>query len=268
MGSIIRHRHKRSQRSSSRQGRRGRTYSLSHLLKKQPKGVSKQQGYAGMLAHLHADSRLQTVRISSRCYTLLNTARITPENLHTFYRTYRLPKNPFFPLFLACKRAYLQEREQLAQARRRYILDRVRSLPEQRLTAIRYLGFLERSVNYAGKSPVWQKHLFPSSKKTADAYARLSFAEWHALLSGHLQNLCARYSRLNRKNVMQIEALCLLELLPDARSATTVQARTLPTATAVKRSYRTLSLQHHPDRGGEPQVFMALKSARDTLIGD
>eukprot|EP00953_Heterococcus_sp_UTEX-ZZ885_P022074 12257-Heterococcus_DN1.PRE.3 len=40
------------------------------------------------------------------------------------------------------------------------------------------------------------------------------------------------------------------------RSASTAQ---------IDSSYRRLSLQHHPDRGGDPSLFRALKKAHETL---
>lgn len=35
---------------------------------------------------------------------------------------------------------------------------------------------------------------------------------------------------------------------------------------AVKASYRLKALEHHPDRGGSPESFMAIKRAYDTIV--
>ncbi len=222
-----------------------------------------------MITHYHANPRLQSVRISSRCYTLLDTARIAPEHLENFYTTYRLPRDPFFPLFFLCKRAYLAERERIRQARRHYIIKRMRSLPEPVLRTIRYLGYLERSVNYAGESPLWQKHLFPGSKKQADAYLRRSSTDWQLAVRTHLSTLRSRYPRLKASVTDHIAALSILELLPDVRQEdghASVTATTALPAHEIQTSYRRLSLIHHPDRGGDAQLFITLKEARDYLL--
>jgi hypothetical protein len=223
-----------------------------------------------MLGHYHANPRLHTVRIPRRCYTLLHDARIAPENLSNLYQTYRLPRDPFFPLFLACKRGYLAERERVRQARREYILTQVRSMPEPRLRTLRYLGYFERGLNSAGDSPVWQDRLFPGSKKQADAYLGLSEADWQSLIRTHMRDLCSRYPRLKPSVTDLIAAQSVLELLPDVRSlpeSARPAAPVPPAAQSVRASYRRLSLLHHPDRGGDPELFIQIKRAHDQLLG-
>ena len=223
-----------------------------------------------MVSHYHANPRLQAIRISSRCYTLLNSARIGPEHLDNFYRTYRLPRDPFFPLFFACKRGYLAERERLREARRRYILERMRALPEPVLRTVRYLGHLERSLNHAGDSPLWQKHIFPSSRKQADAYAKRSAADWQLAVRTHLSRLRSRYPRLKASVTDLIAAQSILELLPDVRSLPEpmrLSATPAVQPAAVRASYRRLSMLHHPDRGGDPHLFIQIKHAHDQLLG-
>ncbi len=43
---------------------------------------------------------------------------------------------------------------------------------------VRYLGYLERIYNRAEQSPVWQRELFPGSKRKADTLAAASDAVW------------------------------------------------------------------------------------------
>ncbi len=248
-------RRRRTRRSRSR-----RTYSLSYLLSRQPKTLRKHRDYAVMLGHLHASKRLQQLRISRRCYTLLHHARIAPHNLHHFYRTYRLPADPFFPLFFSIKRDYLAERERIREERRRYIQRAVRSLPPPTLASIRYLGYLERHYNAAGLSPLWQQHLFPGSKKQADACSRYDRAAWLDLFEQHLLRLEQRYRDLAPLIARRVHACLVLGLVPSQIPPPR------PTADDVARRYRALSLVHHPDRGGDPGLFIQIKRARDVLL--
>lgn len=247
---------RRRRRTSS-----ARTYSLAYLLSRQPKTLAKHGQYAVMLAQFSSSERLQGLRISRRCYTLLHQARIAPHNLGNFYRTYRLPADPFFPLFFAIKRDYLAGRERATEERRQYILAAVRALPRDTLTRIKYLGYLERHYNAAGGSPVWQKQLFPGSRKKADAYARFTPSDWHALFRDHLGMLVDRYPRLTRTIADRVLACFVLgmipEMIPPAR----------PSPPVIARTYRRLSLLHHPDRGGDPTLFISIKRARDVLVG-
>ena len=214
-----------------------------------------------MIAQYNMSDRLRQLRISRRCYTLLNQARIAPENLVHFYRTYRLPRDPFFPLFFTIKRAYLAERERVREERHQYILDRMRSLEPDTLAQVKYLGNLERHYNAAGRSPVWQTGLFPGSKKRADQYTHFLSADWHALFRGHLAALSDRYPELTPAIANRVLACFVLGMTP----LSVPPSR--PSRSDVARVYRKLSMMHHPDRGGDPSIFIAIKHARDELVG-
>ena len=224
--------------------------------------LAKQRDYALMVAHYNTSPRLRRLRVTRRCYLLLDRATIVPENLADFYRTYRLPRDPFFPLFFAVKRAYLTERARIREARRRYIVGSVRALPPALRASISYLDRLERSCNAARANPVWRKHLFPGSKKRADQFSRYSPAQWHALFRDHLSLLTRRYRSLPAAVGDRVAACLALEIIPNA----VPPAR--PPASELNRAYRRLSLLHHPDRGGDPAMFRAIKWARDVLMND
>lgn len=238
-----------------------RTYTLAHLLEKQPKTMRRQPGYDEMIARFNASERLQSLRVSSRCYTLLNQARIAPHNLENFYRTYRLPADPFFALFFLVKRGYLAEREQIREERRQYILSAMRSLPPDTLAQIKYLGHLERHYNAAGRSPLWQSEVFPGSKKKADSYRRFTPVRWHALFRSQTVRLMKRYPAFTRDAAERVLACFVLGLVPEGIPPA------MPAAPEVIRTYRRLSLEHHPDRGGDPELFISIKRARDVLVG-
>lgn len=237
-----------------------KSYSIAYLLSRQPKSLRKHPDYAVMIAQFRGSRRLQEARFGRRCYSLLNHARIAEENLVHFYRTYRLPRDPFFPLFFKIKREHLAERERIKRERRRYILDALRSLPPTTLGTIKYLGHLERYYNSGGQSPIWQRHLFPSSKRQADRYHRQENIAWLELFRSHLQILRERYGAPTEVAGERILACFVLGMVPE-----TIPPRR-PEAAVVNRTYRRLSLLHHPDRGGVPAEFIELQRARQTLV--
>ena len=248
------------QRRRRRRTRSTRTYTLASLLNRQPKSLRKHPHYRAMIDHYLASDRLKTLRIVRRGYVLLDEATIEPESLRHFYRTYRLPANPFFPLFLRIKRDYLADRARIREARHRYIVERMRSLSPHVLATIKYLGHLERHYHGRDESPIWQSHLFPSSKKQADAYLNYATADWVRLFAEHLARLESRYRGFTEVTTSRVLASFLLELVPES-----IPPRR-PPLTEISRTYRRLSLRHHPDRGGDPAHFIAIKRARDALM--
>jgi hypothetical protein len=147
----------------------------------------------------------------------------------------------------------------------------MRSLPPEVLATIRYLGHLERKYNAAGRSPVWQAEMFPSSKKAANELAARSAASWDAAVARHLSALRRRYTRLTPSVAEHVFACHVLGLIPDPGPPQSAAWRTLrippdPSHEEVVRRYRTLSLLHHPDRGGDQARFIEIKRARDLLI--
>lgn len=268
----------RVRRRRRRRASHARTYSIAWLLAHQPKSIEKHPHYALLLAHYHSSDALARVRFSRRCYSLLQHARIAPENLHHFYRTYRLPADPFFPLFFELKRAYLAERERRREARRQYILESMRALPPPVLGFIKFLGRLEQ-VHARGRSPVWQRHLFPASKKAADAYHSRDTGDWLAVFRAHLDRLTARYRAPAEAAREKLLACFVLELIPappavDVRrpNARAADARgraagiSWPAPAEITAAYRRLCKRHHPDHGGDAATFVELARARDVLL--
>ena len=84
--------------------------SLAQLLDAQPRGLTRFSEHRLLWDHFLASDRLQKLRISPRCYHLLNQAKVPPGNLKNFYTTYRLPEDPFFPWFLKVKADWFIER--------------------------------------------------------------------------------------------------------------------------------------------------------------
>ncbi|ORC32751.1 hypothetical protein B4O97_15770 [Marispirochaeta aestuarii] len=237
-----------------------KSYSLARLLSKQPKSLARHPLYPRMFQFYRLSTSLKSLRFSRRCYSLLDRAVIAPEHLGNFYKTYRLPKDPFFPLFFAIKRDYLNHRKDLKRRRESYILARVRELDPQILRFIRYLGKLEQKLNAAGKTPVWEKTVYPGSKKRADEYLRCSLDQWIQIFRSFGDGLQKRYPRkAGIADWERVFAAFILECPPGEDSAH------YPDEALVRRQYRKLSKLYHPDSGGNPEHFRLIKQARDIL---
>ena len=185
---------------------------------------------------------------------------IKPEHLDNFYRTYRLPRDPFFPLFLMIKRDYLSHRRNLRRAREKYIAERVRSLPPEVRAFLKFLAEYEKYHHPRGFFPLWTRELFPSTKKRVKELSKYDQLQWLSLFRGHLDKLETCYRGVHRVNTDRILAAYLLQLeLP-------TNGRVTSTEPEVRSAYRRLSKTHHPDGGGDGEVFVRLKCARDILL--
>ncbi len=255
-----------------RKKRSRKPYSIAYLLAKQPKTLQKNPYYQVMMNHYYSSEKLRRVRFSRRCYSLLQHAKISPDNLKHFYRTYRLPRDPFFPLFFSIKREYLEERRRKKEERDAYIIRSMRSLPAPILEFIKLLAVIERKgCNRADRYPVWISRLFPSTKKRVREYGRFGTADWLELFRSHMRLLEERYPSFSWETGEQLIACFVLEILPapaDIYGTEKTKGRIfrLPEAEQIKRSYRRLSKLHHPDGGGEAEYFVELKQARDLLL--
>jgi hypothetical protein len=264
-----------------------RKYTIAHLLSHQPKTVEKHRLYPLLRTYYRRSSDLRKVRFERRCYSLLQHARIKPENLHHFYRTYRLPKDPFFPLFFTIKREYLNERARIKREKEAYIARRMRLLPAEVRRTLRFLAQFEQHLNHAGRYPVWIDTVFPTTKKRVHEYERFTHLEWIRFYSNQVDLLLKRYRRLTENTATKIVACLTLGCIPendgveentaDGRLGRRRQDRThsggsshgipFPSPEIVKRQFRRLSMEHHPDRGGDVEYFVVLKEAHDILVG-
>ncbi len=246
---------RRRRRASSR-----KTHSLAYLLSRQPKTLEKHRYYPLLMSYFAGSPRLRELRISRRCYGILNQGTIHPDHLNHFFLTYRLPKEPFFPLFFQIKRDYQRERERKQEERHEYILESMRRLPEGTLAFIKYLGYLEAHYHSRNRYPLWQRYIFPTTKKKAREYHAYSSLQWMGLFRNHLRRLHDRYPQMNDTFMERLVACFLLEWVPEDLPPR------WPPATEITARYRRLSLRHHPDHGGDPQVFIHLQGARDVLL--
>jgi len=213
-----------------------------------------------MIEYYELSPRLRNLRISRRCYSLLNRATVDPQNLKYFYRTYRLPRDPFFPLFFLIKRDYQKKQVQRKEERTAFIAGKMRSLPEEIIGFIKSLAVYEQRLHRRNQYPVWSALIFPKTKKRAREYAYFSILEWVALLREYCDHLEERYPAHTTAYSDQLIACFILNCTPDT------EPPFLPHRSLVNQSYRMLSKRYHPDRGGNPEYFMKIKWARDTLV--
>ena len=244
-------------------GKRGRFRPLARLLDAQPRGLVRDPRHRLLWDHFLASETLQRLRISPRCYRILNEATIEPEHLADFYTTYRLPDHPFFPLFLAVKAEWLEQRRRWREKRDAEIFARVKQLPDHRRRSLRLLAEYERMHHPNADNPIWDNRLFPQSKKRAEEFMGYGETEWFGEWCRHLERLANRYRDIpalfdgfgNPTYSFKVLAVLVLRCREVTRREVT-------------RNFRFLSKEFHPDYGGSPESFRRLKTARDVLLDE
>ncbi len=234
-----------------------RIYTIPYLLSRQPKAIKKNKYYQMLVTFYNASPFLKKTRINRKCYSLLNNSKISPENLKYFYRTYRLPENPFFPIFLIIKRAYLKNKILQKKKKEEYIKNNFLNLNKITLRFIKYFAKFESTINRYQKFPVWNRTFYPKTKKSADYLSKLDRNEWIKLFNIYIERLKYKYVKINEKYANKIIALFILDL-PIEKHSTAM----------IKKQYRKLSLKYHPDHGGNSNDFNLLQKARSILMDE
>lgn len=245
----------RKSRAVRRRRPKGRNiYGIARLLEKQPKALRSHEKWSQMAGYLKSDPELLNIRFNSRCYSLLHNGVIRPEHLENFYRTYRLPKNPFFPLFLLIKRDYLENRERRCREKKEYIREGLHRLPEYVRNVFIMAAGMEKDFNGGKLCPVYKKEFLPSTKKRMDEYLKYGHGDWIKFFESYLDKLGTAYESLPMKKVEYLDACLVLKMDPDEHYRR-------PREEDVNRRFRSLSKEFHPDRGGDPSLFIRLKWA-------
>jgi len=203
---------------------------------------------------------LATLKIPVRCRRLLDRAVIAPENLQHFCRTYRLPVHPFFPLFFAVKKSYLDNRIIRAENRRTAIEKRVALLSGETRKNLRFCAETEKRFHHRGDYPVWTRALWPGSLKRMAEYEKAGPLEWQVHYRRYFSQLEKRYRGFTPALTERLLACLMLGCLPDLKTLTS------PSAAEIRRRFRALSKQHHPDAGGDGALFVKLKEAEELLL--
>ncbi|MDC7231754.1 MAG: hypothetical protein PQJ58_00860 [Spirochaetales bacterium] len=232
---------------------------LQRLLERQPAALAGYSGYELMISHYRSSEKLRNLKMNRQCYRLLDKAIIRPEHLPNLYRTYRLPDDPFFPLFLSIKTDYLRQRLRIKEERDIYILNQMKLLPREKRKMIRFLAELEESISAGSVRHCWDKNIYPGSKKRAGAMRKMTEKEWTRLVDSHFRDLTGTYHR-KAEDLNRIRACLFLGILPE------LSPFYLPDADRINRAYRKKSRTCHPDSGGEEDLFIRLQQERDLLL--
>jgi len=243
-----------------RRGKRGaaaRPRSLAELLYVQAVSFKKQASFPELVAMLNASVLLRGARLGQRPWKLLAEPRLKPEHLPDFYATYRLPKSPFFELFLRLKWAE-RERKAMAKADRAgRIRTALAAVPEPFSRLMAWLGALESTAN--PKKPLWKARYQPRSIKSAGALASLEPLDWKDELANALLAFRLSYPGLRVPDPGRLFDLAMLESLPDARTGREPDADTL------RAGWRLACKRWHPDSGGSSDAFRLVEDARRRL---
>lgn len=234
---------------------------VAALLERQPAAFRAHPAYPRLVARLRVSPVLARVRLDPIAFRLLDKARIEAKNLENLYVNRRLPRDPFFPLFLVVKREIAELRAQARRARDAAIAATVDSFPSEIRDFIIFLAKLEKRLN--PRCPLWRGTLYPRTKKRAAELAAFSYAQWIELFGPYLELLRRRYVDRPELRPMDPEKLlaCMaLRCLPDPETLR------WPSDAEVKAAYRRLSKTVHPDAGGDVGLFRLITLAKETLL--
>jgi len=238
----------------------GRTiYTIDYLLNKQPKALKKDPRYFQMLESLKEDPAVKLRKFNRRCYSLLHNGVIRPEHLSNFYRTYRLPKHAFFPLFFSIKKDYLEKKEQQKKDRVEYIKIKQHQLPMRVRQMQHYLQSMEKEAHEHDLFPLWKRKFRVRTKKQIDRWIAFSHSQWILFFEDFLEQFSQLYPFYPQRHIDYIKAGHILQCINEKDS------RQLDLALA-KVNFRKLSRQYHPDTGGDSEMFIRLKWAKDIIL--
>lgn len=199
-------------------------------------------------------------RITVRSRKLLDRAAVSPEALRRFCRINGLPAHPFFPLFLTIKRDWFAARAQKAIRREEEIRKRVLKLPEERRKILRFCAEVEKRYHPRKDYPIWTRSLWPQSLKRAGEYEKAGPLEWDHHYRRFFTLAGRRYRGFSPLLAERLSSCFLLGCLPDPLTLAP------PPSDEIRRRFRILCKQHHPDAGGDPHLFIRLKEAEELLL--
>ena len=232
-------------------------YTIAYLLDKQPKGLRKDPRYGAMTESFSGSRDLGRLRFNRRCYSLLNEGIIKPEQLDDFYRTYRLPRHPFFPLFLAVKTSYLRERDRVRKEREEYIRTRFEELPLPLKLYLREFALWEKGLRGGGKAVIFHRMIYPGSKKRVHSYLAFGAGDWERVFSSFTEAVQREFPHGRDRNGRILLDRFTLNYPPPPEP---LERKIL------KERYRQLCFASHPDRGGEEEDFLRIREAYERLV--
>jgi len=230
-------------------------YSLNYLLAKQPGKMKKSSEFRNLLIFYNSTPELKKIFISKKCYLLLNNAKIKPENLEYFYKTYRLPKAAFFPMFLKIKSDHINRKNILKKQKEDFILNNLKKLDDDVLVYLKYFSRYERLINKHKKIPLWMKSFYPKSKKSVSIILKMNKINWIEKFSKYSLDLIRYYRNSDQSYLKKLINLFTLEL-PIKKFSDE----------EIKSQFRKLSKKYHPDLGGNSIIFKQICRAKDEIF--
>ncbi len=234
--------------------------SLEWLLSRQTKTVQKDPRFALLEKYLHQDLQLKGVKLGKREYRLMSKGVIQPKHVSNFIQTYRMPRHPFFLLFFELKQDEALQKEIRKSSKKDFILKQLKELPGDVRNYLSALAKIEQNINHAGKNPVWNRIMVPSTKKAAMEYRNFSLADWESLTERFGRQISVRYPGVPEDSWKKMFSAFLLGYLPEPGLILPADPE------EIRRQYRRMSLECHPDTGGNEVIFRMLKDARDSLL--
>lgn len=228
---------------------------ILELLKKQPKKVKINPLFFDIVNIYNSSNELKKIKISNHCCNLLNKAKILPQNLDSFYKKFKLPKNSFFPLFLKLRKEYLEKLNIKKKEKNLYIYNKMKILPQSVKFLMRLLSIIEKELNKFKKIPLWNKIIYPKSKAKVNQYLKYNNIEWSLLFNNFIAELVKKYGYKVDSEIIRKIDLFILEIEDQEYSNE-----------AILKKFRHLCKKYHPDHGGDARYFNILKNTKDKLL--
>jgi hypothetical protein len=137
----------------------------------------------------------------------------------------------------------------------------MKQLAMEKRKILRFLAEWEEEVNANGNRPLWERNIYPRSKKRVHELLQYQESEWIELFDNHLDLMLQRYSVISESRLMTVKACLTLDLPPK------VKPFRLPFQKDIQKAFLKRCPICHPDTGGDGKLFTLLQERR-TLLRD
>lgn len=124
-----------------------------------------------------------------------------------------------------------------------------------------YLTEMEKEAHPHALYPLCKRRLHPGTKKQIDRWKEFSHSQWILFFEELLERFSKDYPFYPQEKMNYLKAGFILQCFSSKETSRLDLA-------AAKVNYRKLSRIFHPDTGGDPDMFIRLKWARDQLAYD
>ena len=236
--------------------RKRKIYSLDYLLKKQPKSIREFSEYLYLVSLFYSSNQLKRIRISKKCFTLLNQAKISIGKLPYFYRYFQLPEHSFFPVFLKIKQEYLLKRDEKKNQKHKFINEKLKNLDKQVKYILRILCEYEKRMNKRNKFPVWNRLIYPKSKKRLLELLQYDTLQWTKLFLAFCDEMNKYYKC--KDNITSLKSRIAIFFFNVEQEDYTPEK--------LKLSIRNLAKKYHPDLKGKTSDFYIYQAMKEIIV--